>query len=178
VSRARVVLLHANYSRDEGRSLGVGLQDQASNHPELRRSKAVVVSVGEKSQQRLRQVRFGKTNKSEPSMTCRELYQWRQNRDGRLTRERAQREPAYWLGGARHKGGVSPNLALLWNVRTCRADVKRRAQAEGLCQGASIEAAHRGGATRSSDEVCESRWSKGVASSGWKHRSTACGRNR
>ena len=112
-----------NYIRDEGGPLGVGLQDQAPNHLELHRLRVGVVSVEGKVAARLRQVRIGKTNKSEPSMTCRELFQWRRNRDGRLARDRDQRVPVYWLDGARHKGGVSPIQALMWNVRTCRSDV-------------------------------------------------------
>ena len=35
-------------TRDEGRPLGAGLQEQASNYPKLLRSRAVVVSVGGK----------------------------------------------------------------------------------------------------------------------------------
>ena len=34
-----------NCTRDEGRPLEVGLQEQASNHPKLLRSRAVVVGV-------------------------------------------------------------------------------------------------------------------------------------
>jgi hypothetical protein len=34
-----------NYAKDEGRPLGAGLQEQASNHLKLHRSRAVVVSV-------------------------------------------------------------------------------------------------------------------------------------
>ncbi len=128
---------------------------------------------------RPRQVRSEKTNESEPSMTCRELYQQRRNRGGRLTRDVAQREPVYWLGGARHKGGVSSDQALMWNVRTCRSDVKRRAQVDRFLEGASIDAEHRDGVTRSSVDAGESRRSKGVASSSWVRRPTAeCGRNR
>ena len=75
-----------------------------------------------------------------------------------------QREPAAWLGSTRHKGGVTLHQALVWNVGTCRLDVK------GEIQGATPkdekpDARHRGGATRTSDEVGETRWSKGVASS-------------
>ena len=124
-------------------------------------------------------MRSEKTNESEPPMTCRELYQQRRNRGGRLTRDVAQREPVYWLGGARHKGGVSSDQALMWNVRTCRSDVKRRAQVDRFLEGASIDAEHRGGVTRSSVETGQYRWSKGVASSGWIRRSTViCGRSR
>jgi hypothetical protein len=36
-------------TRDEGRSFGVGFQEQAPNHSKLLRSKAVVVSVGGKA---------------------------------------------------------------------------------------------------------------------------------
>ena len=168
-----------NYNRDEGGPLGVELQGWAPNRLELRRSRAVVVSVEGKVAARPRQVRSEKTNESEPLMTCRELYQQRRNRDGRLTRDEAQWEPVYWLGGARHKDGVSSDQALLWNVRTCRSDAKRRAQAEGLREGASIDAEHRGGVARSSVEAVESRWSEGAASSSWRHRSTTmCGRSR
>ena len=42
-----------NYAKDEGRPLGAGLQEQASNHLKLHRSRAVVVSVKEKSGQRV-----------------------------------------------------------------------------------------------------------------------------
>jgi len=42
-----------NYARDEGGPLGAGLQEQASNHLKLHRSRAVVVSVKEKSGQRI-----------------------------------------------------------------------------------------------------------------------------
>jgi hypothetical protein len=42
--------------------------------------------------------------------------------------------------------------ALVRNMRTCRPDVKREAQVE-TPRGESIEAGHRGGSARSSDEV-------------------------
>jgi hypothetical protein len=138
-----------------------------------------VVSIVGKVAARPRQVRSEKTNVSEPLMTCRKLYKQRRNRDGRLARDEAQWEPVYWLGGARHKDGVSSDQALVWNVRTCRPDAKRRAQADGLREGASIDAGHRGGVARSSDDAGESRRSKGAASSGWMLRSTTCcGRSR
>lgn len=31
--------------------------------------------------------------------------------------------PVYGFDGVRHEGGVSPVLALIWNVRTCRIAV-------------------------------------------------------
>ena len=42
-----------NCAEDEGRPLGAGLQEQASNHLKLLWSKAMVVSVEEKSRQRI-----------------------------------------------------------------------------------------------------------------------------
>jgi hypothetical protein len=43
---------------------------------------------------------------------------------------RAQREPAAWLGGIRHKGGVTLDQALVRNVGTCRLDVKGEIQGD------------------------------------------------
>jgi hypothetical protein len=137
-----------------------------------------VVSVEGKAAVLPWQVRSGKTNESEPLMTCRELYQQRQNRGGWLTRDGAQREPADWLGGVRHKGGVSPGQALMWNVGTCRSDDKRRAQTEGLREGASIDAEHGGGVARSSSDVGENRRSEGAASFSQVDRPTGNGRSR
>ena len=42
-----------NCTRDEGRPLGVGLQEQAPNHLKLRWLRARVVSVKEKSRQKI-----------------------------------------------------------------------------------------------------------------------------
>ena len=42
-----------NCAKDEGGPLGAGLQEQASNHLKLLWSKAMVVSVEEKSRQRI-----------------------------------------------------------------------------------------------------------------------------
>jgi putative transposase len=61
------------FTKDEGGPLGVGLQEQASNHHKLRELRAPVVSVAGKGGARLRQVRVRKTNASEPLMTCRNV---------------------------------------------------------------------------------------------------------
>ena len=47
------------------------MQEQAPNHRKLRWLRARVVSVTEKAQQRLCQVRFKETSASEPLMRCR-----------------------------------------------------------------------------------------------------------
>jgi hypothetical protein len=41
-----------------------------------------------------------------------------------------QRESAAWLVGTRHRGGVNRNQALVWNVGTCRLDVKGETQVD------------------------------------------------
>jgi len=48
---------------------------------------------------------------------------------------------------------VTSVQALQWNVGTCRVDVKREMQVDGLYKHASSNAAHRGGVARSSDEA-------------------------
>ena len=62
-----------NCTRDEGRPLGAGLQEQASNHLKLLRSKALVVSVEEKAWQGLCQVGIKEMSESEPLMRCRKI---------------------------------------------------------------------------------------------------------
>jgi hypothetical protein len=57
------------FAEDEGRSLEVGLQEQASNRHELHWSRADVVNVDGKGGAGLRQVRFKETNGSKPLMT-------------------------------------------------------------------------------------------------------------
>ena len=47
-----------------------------------------------------------------------------------ITPGQAQGEPAYCLGGVRHKGGVTLNQALVWNGGTCRPDAKGETQVE------------------------------------------------
>jgi len=73
--------------KDEGRPLGIGVQAQVSNHPELLGSRARVVSVGGKGAARPRQVRSKKTSESEPLMTCREVFTRHRNRAGWLARD-------------------------------------------------------------------------------------------
>lgn len=68
---------------------------------------------------------------------------------------RVQREAAACLDGTRHKGGVTLDQALVWNVGTCRLDVKRDVQGRNP-KDQRIDARHRDGATRSSDELGES----------------------
>ncbi|MGD9138026.1 MAG: hypothetical protein PVH42_14770 [Desulfobacterales bacterium] len=55
-------------SEDEGGPLGAGLQEQASNHLKLLWSKAMVVSVGEKSRHK---TAAGETQRDERKRTIR-----------------------------------------------------------------------------------------------------------
>lgn len=41
---------------------------------------------------------------------------------------RVRREPAAWPDGTRHRGGVTLDQALVWNVGTCRPDAKGEIQ--------------------------------------------------
>jgi hypothetical protein len=54
--------------------------------------------------------------------------------------------------GIRLGGGVNSDQALLWNVGTCRSDVKGDVQAGGPRKGQSTKAEHRDGAVRSREE--------------------------
>jgi hypothetical protein len=62
-----------NCTEDEGRPLGAGLQEQASNRLKLLWPKAMVVSVEEKAWQRLCQVWIKEMSVSEPLMRCRNI---------------------------------------------------------------------------------------------------------
>ena len=62
------------FTKDEGRPLGVGLQEQAPNRHKLRSLRVSVVSVVGKGRARSCQVRVKETNASEPLMTCRKEF--------------------------------------------------------------------------------------------------------
>ena len=63
------------------------------------------------------------------------------------------------------------------NVGTCRPDANGEAQV-GTPRGESTEAGHRGGTTRSSDDILETGSSEGVVARGCRSWSTRSGRNR
>ena len=82
-----------------------------------------VVSETEKAG-RTRQVSAGKTNASEPLMTCRKYRDVTETGLQSLARDRAQGVPADCLSGDRHEDGVSPAQARGRNVGTWRLDAK------------------------------------------------------
>jgi len=100
--------------RDDGRSVEVGCQEQASNHPKRLASRALVVSVGEKSN-RIRQVRIRKTNASEPLMTRREPERGIRTGGEQNSRDKLGGCPEGCPGGVRRAGGVILIQALLRN---------------------------------------------------------------
>ena len=136
---------------DEGRPFEVGFREQASNHPKRHRSKAVVVSVGEKAGD-TGQVWITETSVSEPLMTCRNIFWRRRNQERVPLLGQGWGVPDDGPTGVRHGGGVTVIRASMRNVRTCRSDVKGAGQAGGPRKTLSTKAEHRGGVARSSEE--------------------------
>jgi len=91
---------------------------------------AGVVSETEKVRRRADQVRAGKTNVSEPLVTCRKRKDVIETGLQSLARDQARAMPADGPSGDWHQGGVSPAQALVRNVGTARPDVKGELQAE------------------------------------------------
>ena len=133
------------------RPFEVGFREQASNHPKRHRSKAVVVSVGEKAGD-TGQVWITETSVSEPLMTCRNIFWGRRNQERVPLLGQGWGVPDDGPTGVRHGGGVTVIRASMRNVRTCRSDVKGAGQAGGPCKTLSTKAEHRGGVARSSEE--------------------------
>ena len=135
--------------RDEGRSLGIGLQDQIPNTRKLLGPKAPVVSVSGKGRTRSSQVRAEKTNASEPLMRCRKRRNVTETRLQSLAWDPAEARPAYGLGGDRHKGGVISVRALAGNVGSW-VTMSRESHKGKTPEGDSTKAWRRVGSTHSS----------------------------
>ena len=95
-------------TRDEGRPLGLGLQDQGPNHRKLRRSNGRGGERCGKRRDQSRQVCAGQTNASEPLLTCRKRRDVAKTRLQLLACDEARRKPADWPSGDRHEDGVRP----------------------------------------------------------------------
>jgi retron-type reverse transcriptase len=95
-------------TRDEGRPLGLGLQDQGPNHRKLRRSNGRGGERCGKRRDQSRQVCAGQTNASEPLLTCRKRRDVAKTRLQLLACDKARRKPADWPSGDRHEDGVRP----------------------------------------------------------------------
>src|SRR4051794_4367932 len=95
-------------TRDEGRPLGLGLQDQGPNHRKPRRSNGRGGERCGKRRDQSRQVCAGQTNASEPLLTCRKRRDVAKTRLPLLACAKARREPADWPSGDRHEDGGRP----------------------------------------------------------------------
>jgi hypothetical protein len=92
--------------RDEGRSLGIGLQDRVPNHRKLRGAKVLVVSVPEKAGREL--VRCEPRRRTQVNRRGGVESVGTSSKPGTVVSlGRVEARPAYGLDGDRHKGGVS-----------------------------------------------------------------------
>ena len=112
-------------TRDEGRPLGLGLQDQGPNHRKLRRSNGRGGERCGKRREQSRQVCAGQTNVSEPLLTCRKRRDVAKTRLPLLACDKARRKPADWPSGDRHEDGVRP----------ARGSCAERGNLSPRCQG-------------------------------------------
>ncbi len=108
-------------------------------------------------------------------MTYRKAIQPTSKPGGVVIPGQIQTIPVYGRGGVRYRGCMILIQAFVWNVGTYWFNVKGRS----FCfhEVASTNMSQRGGVTRSSDEICESRWSKGVTLFSQYYWSTNKGRN-
>ena len=88
---------------DEGRPLGVGLQEQTPNHLRRLWPKAKVVNAEGKGLVKLGQVTGKKRTAKEPLMKCRNVIEDVQNRGRVTTAGQAPTIPAYGRSGIRHE---------------------------------------------------------------------------
>ena len=112
---------------------------------------AGVVSETEKAGQ-TRQVSAGKTNVSEPLVTCRKRRDAIETRLQSLAWDESGGRPAYCPDGGRHKDGVSPAQALVRNAGTC-TPMPRETSKWLTHEEPSTDAGCRGGRARGSDEA-------------------------
>ena len=99
-------------------------------------------------------------NESEQSMTYRKAIQLTSKPGGVIIPGQTQTIPVYGLGGVRCRGCMILIQAFMWNVGTCWFNVKGRGSE--CYRTANTNVNQRGGVIRSSEEICESRWSEGV----------------
>ncbi len=129
VSRTHLCKEVWRYTRDEGGPLDAGSQVQASNHCKPLPLRAVVVSVAANGGTRSHQVCSGEASASEPLMTCRNARGDVETGGASISRDKLGSCPEGCPSDIRHIGGAKPDQALVWNVRTCRPDVKGEVQA-------------------------------------------------
>ena len=138
-------------TRDEGGSLGGGVQTQPPNRLELLPLRAVVVSVKEKAQE-MRQVGVAEMNASELSMKCRKELDDVEIAPGK---QRVTSPADIWLLAEWHPAYRQHER----NTGFCteRGNLSSRCQGSGAeqrhCERLSTDAGHRGRWPRSSEEA-------------------------
>lgn len=136
--------------RDEGRPLAIGLQEQVANHRKRLGSKAPVVSVTEKAPFKVSGMNQGRrTQVNHRTSVVSNTLTSKLELD--VTPGKVWREPVYWSGGVRRRGGVILIRALVWNC----GNLRWRCQGKGTSvknEAESTEASSRDGAIRSSNE--------------------------
>jgi hypothetical protein len=151
---------------DGGRPSVVALQEEATNHPEVRRSRAV--RAERRGKRRTSEcVRYDpmKTSESEPPLTCRKLVDDIETRPIGGAWDEPGMAPVYCPGGVRHEGGVSTGQAPVRNMGTCRLaggrfmvtdlrlpGIPGKAPSGRIRKEPKPHARHRGGPPGSSDE--------------------------
>ncbi len=104
-----------NCTKDEGRPLETGLQEQASNHLKLHWLRVIVVSVKEKASLK----GSGRNQGDERKRTIDEVSKSEdvvKTGDSSRSSGGARRIPAYCPGGVRHKDGMTLFQAFARNV--------------------------------------------------------------
>lgn len=109
------------------------------------------------------QVRIKKTNESELQMTCRKANQRYQNQVALLTWDKSMSYLCYCVDGIRYGSSVSLIQAFVWNL--------------GTYKRIEFVFFYRDGVIRSSDEVREILWSKGITLISCSSESTITGRS-
>ncbi len=131
---------------------GVCLQGLAPNRPERHWLKTVVVSVGGKGVS-MWCVRYGSRRRTQVNHRTGVDTRTTTSKPGaRIVPGQAHRQPAYWMGGVRRRGGASLIRARSWNCGNSNRDVKGRGQVN-KSEAASTDARFEDGPTCSSVEV-------------------------
>jgi hypothetical protein len=149
---------------DGGRPSVIALQEEITNHPKVRRSRAVRAERWGKRRTN-ECVRYDpmKTSESEPPTKCRKFADDIETRPCGGAWEEPGGDLSYCPGGVRHVGGVSAGQAPVRNMGTCRLAGERlmvddlrslpgKAPSGRNREGQSPDARHRGGSPGSSDE--------------------------
>src|SRR3954468_1642680 len=140
-------------TRDEGRPLGLGLQDQGPNHRKLRRFNGRGGERCGKRRDQSRQVCAGQTNVSEPLLTCRKRRDVAKTRLPLWACDKARRKPADWPSGDRHEDGVRPARGSCAERGTlsprCEGRPPRETSKGQTPEEPSTDARRRGGRVRS-----------------------------